>query len=119
MRVKPRPKGEAPSDHYFFMWNLTEKGLQNPEGVRDSLRRASAMVQRLGGSCQLFVSIGGRYEMVGVAEGIDDTKAAELLHAVNALGTIRTTTFLKTRDFYLADYEAFAKNIKGLLDVKL
>ena len=108
---------EVPEDHYFFLWNVTDEGLRNVEALKDTIRKASAMVRNLGGTCRLYVTIGGRYEMVGVAQGIDDTKAAELLLAVNALRTMRTTTFLKARNFSLDQHDSFINEAMGLLKV--
>lgn len=119
MLVGDRPRGEIPSETYFFMWNLTEEGIRSPEAVGDALTKASAMLRSLGGRCKLYVGLsGGRYELVGIAEGIDDTKATKLLHAVNALGPLRTTTFLKTSDFYLVEYQAFVDDVRRLLSIK-
>lgn len=118
MLLESRPPDKPQADYYFFMWNVTDEGLRNLDGLRDSLIRASAMVRRLGGRCQFYVSAGGRYEMVGIAYGINDTQATELLTAVNALGTIRTTTFLKTRDYYLPEFQDLIKRTKDLLQVK-
>ncbi|MFQ5830776.1 MAG: GYD domain-containing protein [Candidatus Methylomirabilia bacterium] len=118
MREGERPKDERPSDTYFVMWNLTEEGARNPEAVRDALKRASAMLGSVGGTCRLYVTLGGRYDFVGLVEGIDDTQATKLLHAVNALGAFRTTTFLKARDYYLVEYDVFANDVTRFLTVK-
>ncbi len=118
MRQAGRPKGEPASDTYFFMWNLTESAVRDVESVRAALQKAGAMLRALGGRCTLYVSVGGRYEFVGMAEGIDDAAATKLLQAVNALGVLRTTTFLKTRDFYLDEYDGFSRDVTRLLKVK-
>jgi uncharacterized protein with GYD domain len=118
MRIGDRPKDQPAADTYFFFWNVTEEGVRNPEAVRQALRRASAMQRSLAGSCRLYVSVGGRYDFIGVAEGIDDTQATKLLQAVNALGSIRTTTFVKARDYYLAEYDAFVQDVTRLLEEK-
>jgi len=116
MLAGDRPPSETASDTYFFMWNLTDEGTKNPEAVREALKKASAMLRSLGGTCKLYVTLsGGRYELVGLAQGIDDTKAAKLLQAVNALGPLRTTTFLKTRDHYLVEYDRVVDDVKRLI----
>ena len=112
-------RAEEQADHYFFVWNVTDEGLRNIEALKDTIRRASAMVDVLRGRCRLYVTIGGPYDMIGVAEGINDAQAAELLLAVNALRTIRTTAFFKARNFSLDQYDSFVNETAGLLKGRL
>lgn len=118
MIIEKRPKDDQPSDYYFFLWNVTEEGLRNLHALKETIARASAMVRKLGGKCRGYVTIGGPYDIVGIAQGIDDAKAAKLLLAVNALRTIHTTAFFKATDFYLPEYGNFITDATKLARVK-
>jgi len=113
-----RPKEQPPKHRYFFMWHLTEEGIRDSRAVQASIRRASQMVERLGGRCQLHVGLGDGYDMIGIAEGIDDEQASQLRHAVNALGHFHTTTFLKTRDYFLHEFDGFTNAVTGLVSAR-
>lgn len=102
-------------DQYFFLWNLTDEALRNVEALKLAIRTASGMVRQLGGTCRLYVTIGGQYDLVGVAQGIDDTKAAELLLAVNGLRMVKTTVFMKAKNFSLSQYDQFVDEAAGLV----
>jgi len=117
-----RPEGQTPADYYFFLWNLTEDGVRNVDALKETIRRASAMVRDLRGKCNLYVTLGGRYDLVGVAQGVDDATATKILLGVNALGaklgTIRTTTFFKARDFSVNEFDTFVDDVTRLLNLK-
>jgi uncharacterized protein with GYD domain len=100
-----RDKGEPRASSYVFMWTLTDAGRSDVTRVKTSIRTASAMVRDLGGSCRLYVTTGGYYDMVGIARGLNDDQAGQLRLAVDALGTIRTTTFFKAQDFTLDEFD--------------
>ena len=115
MAFDKRPKDQPAKERYFFMWHLTDEGIRDSQGVQASIRRASQMVVQLGGRCQLHVALGDGYDMIGIAEGISDEQASQLRHAVNALGHFRTTTFLKTRDYFLDEFDGFTNSVTGLV----
>jgi uncharacterized protein with GYD domain len=108
---------EKDRDTYFSLWALTEEGAQSPAKVRATIETASAMIRRAGGTCHLYVAIGGPWEMIGVAKGVDDERIMEIQHAIRALGTVQTT-FVKTKEFSLQQFQAFAENVTGLAALK-
>src|SRR5205807_9638407 len=99
MGVFVRGKGEKQEARYVFMWNVTDAGSKDVTKLKSSIRTASAMVRDLGGTCRLHVTTGGDYDLVGIARGLTDAQAGQLRLAVDALGTIHTTTFFKIADF--------------------
>ena len=116
MRVPDKPIVKP--DTYFSLWKLTDEGVRSPAGVRDTVGRASAMIRELGGECHLYVSIGGPYDMIGVARGVDDTKIVQVQHAIRSLGALETT-FIKTREFSSKDYRAYIRDVNRLRRLKL
>jgi uncharacterized protein with GYD domain len=88
------------------MWTLTESGTSDITTVKAAIRTASGMVRELGGTCRLYVTTGGPYALVGIARGLDDARAGQLRLAVDALGAMQTT-FFKTHDFTLDEFDAY------------
>lgn len=118
MGERIRAKGEARASSYFFMWTLSDAGSKDVTKLKTTIRTASAMVRDLGGSCRLYVTTGGQYDMVGIARGLNDDQAGQLRFAVDALGTIRTTTFFKVQDFTLDEFDKHIDAAAKLLTAK-
>jgi uncharacterized protein with GYD domain len=113
-----RTKDARQESRYVFMWTLTEAGSKDLARVKAGIRTSSAMVKALGGSCRLYVTTGGPYDLVGIARGLDDTQASQLRLAVDALGHVRTTTFFKLQDFTLDEFDRHVDGAVGLVKTK-
>ena len=94
-------------DAYFSLWSLTEKGASDPAAVRRTIETASAMIRDAKGECNLYVTIGGPWDLIGVATGVSDETIVAIQKAIQAFGTLRTD-FVKTKEHSLPD---FAKQI--------
>lgn len=71
------------------------------------------MIRESKGECHLYVAIGGVYDMIGVAQNVDDERIVAIQHAIQAFGTI-TTKFIKTKEFSLVGYEDHVKSVQQL-----
>ena len=114
--IIPGEPTEKP-DAYFSLWTLTEEGVRNPDRVRETLEKASVMIREVGGQCHLYLAIGGPFDMIGVATGVDDTTIVQVQHAIRAMGTLHTV-FLKTKEFSRADYQQHIARVVQLGNVK-
>ena len=115
MILDPRPKDEQQKDRFFYMWTLTDTGKQDISKLHDALVKASKMLKSIDGNCKLYVALSGKYDLIGVAEDIDDYQALQIRYAVESLDYVRTTAFVKTRDFYLKEFEHFRDDVNDLL----
>ena len=113
--LDPRPSDKPQKDRFFYMWTITDKGKQDISKLHDALVKASYMLKSTGGSCKLHVALSGKYDLIGVAEGIDDYQALQIRYAVESLDYVRTTTFVKARDFYMMEFEHFRDKVNHLL----
>ena len=102
-------------DTYFSLFRLTEYGAQHPEEVKRALETASRMIRETGGEaeCHLFVPIGGPWDYIGITWGTDDERIIEIQQAVRAFGTFEET-FVKAREFLMADFAKFIANVQKL-----
>lgn len=104
-------------DIYFSLWRMTELGAQNPQSVRTTIEKASAMIRSTSGAeCHLFIPVGGTWDYIGLAWGIDDERIVRIQHAIRAAGTFETT-FVKAREFSLSDFVAFSQGVMGLKEM--
>jgi uncharacterized protein with GYD domain len=115
MREDPRSIDEKQKDRFFYMWTLTDRGKQDISNLHDAMVKASKMLKSIGGDCTLHVALSGKYDFIGVAEDIDDYQALQIRYAVESLDCVRTTTFVKARDFYLKEFEHFRDEVQKLL----
>jgi uncharacterized protein with GYD domain len=115
MKKGPRSIDEKQKDRFFYMWTLTDKGKQDISNLYDAKVKASKMLKSIGGDCTLHVALSGKYDLIGVAEDIDDYQALQIRYAVESLDYVRTTTFVKARDFYLNEFEDFRDGVQTLL----
>lgn len=77
--------------HYISLIKWTDRGLQ---AVKDSPMRAEAaqkLAEQMGGSIQLFYTL-GEYDIVGVTEAPNDETALQILLQIGSQGNVRTTT---------------------------
>ena len=101
-------------DMYFSMWRMTEFGARHPQLVHDTIEKASAMIRATrGAECHLFVTVGGHWDYIGLAWGVDDERIVQIQHAIRAAGTF-DATFVKGREFFLSEFAAFSKELVAL-----
>jgi uncharacterized protein with GYD domain len=77
--------------HYVSLVKWTDQGIKN---VRESPKRADQVVglaKQLGGSMQIFYTM-GEYDIVALTEAPNDDTAMQLLLQLGSLGNVRTTT---------------------------
>jgi uncharacterized protein with GYD domain len=113
-----RDTSAKPPETYISLWTLTDAGRQDPARVRDTIERASAMIKAASGSCMLHVCVGGPYDLIGIATGVDEPTILQIQQAIQSLGTLRTT-FVKTREHSLSEYRAFLAGVTNYQNVKL
>jgi uncharacterized protein with GYD domain len=104
-------------DTYFSLWTATEAGIRDLSKLRQSIEKASAMIRESKGTCHLYVSIGGEYDMIGVANGVEDRRIVEIQHAIKSFGTLHTT-FLKTKEFSRKDFQSYISSVNQLRNIK-
>ena len=59
---------------------------------------------------------GEPWDYIGLAWGTDDERIVRIQHAIRAAGTFETT-FVKAREFSLAEFVAFSQGVMGLTEV--
>jgi uncharacterized protein with GYD domain len=104
-------------DTYFSLWTATEAGIRDVSKLKQTIEKASAMIRESKGTCHLYVSIGGEYDMIGVASGVDDRRIVEIQHAIKSFGTLHTT-FLKTKEFSRKDFQSYIRRVDQLRNIK-
>ena len=104
-------------DVYFSLWRITEFGARNPLLVRETIKKASAMIRATSGAeCHLFITVGGHWDYIGLAWGTDDERIVQIQHAIRAAGTF-DATFVKAREFSLSEFAAFSQGLIGLTEL--
>jgi len=76
---------------YVSLINWTDQGIRN---VKETLQRADSaaeLAQQLGGSLQVYWTV-GPHDIVAILEAPDDESATAFLLETGSLGNIRTTT---------------------------
>lgn len=104
-------------DTYFSLWTATDAGIRDLGKLRQTIEKASAMIRESKGTCHLYVSIGGEYDMIGVAKGVDDRRIVEIQHAIRSFGTV-DTTFLKTKEFSRKDFQTYISRVNQLRNIR-
>jgi uncharacterized protein with GYD domain len=100
-------------DTYFSLWQLTEFGAGHPDEVRRTIQAASAMIRsQSGAECHLFIPVGGLWDFIGVAWGIDDERIVAIQQAIRSTGTF-DATFVKAREFTLAEFVKFSEMVEA------
>jgi hypothetical protein len=101
-------------DTYFSLWTITEEGERDPTKVQQALEMASAELRELGGKCQLFVTMGGPADLIGVAKGpVNEAGMLALQRAVQATGVL-TAVFFKAIEFTAGDFAKYTSKVESL-----
>jgi uncharacterized protein with GYD domain len=105
---------DPPAETYFSLWTITEAGRREPAQVQAALAMASRGLKGLGGRCRLYVTMGGPFDLVGVAKGpVDEQAMLALQRAIQASGVL-TTVFFKSFEQTAADYAKYTEHIATL-----
>jgi uncharacterized protein with GYD domain len=78
--------------HYIVLCKWTDQGIRN---IKDSPKRAAAakaVIEKLGGKWLGFYYTFGEYDMVLVAEGLNDENVMTASLMIGSQGSIRSTT---------------------------
>ena len=89
---KPETEVISHMPYYIVLVNWTDQGIRN---VKDSPKRAAAAraaVEKAGGKWLGFYYTLGQYDMVLIAEGLNDETVMSVLLAIGSQGSVRTTT---------------------------
>src|SRR5688572_22056484 len=113
------PEADKIRDTYFSLWTITDAGLRDAQLLKTTIDTASAMIRDAGGECRLYVTIGGRYDLIGVARGerLDDTRIVQIQHAIKAFGTL-STEFVKGREFSRNEWTQYVTEVARLKNLK-
>jgi uncharacterized protein with GYD domain len=108
----------GPRDTYFSLWTLTDKGIADADALNTTIETASAMIRSIkGAECHFYVAVGGRYDYIGVATGVDDRTIVAIQRAIEAFGTLRAD-FIKTIELSLKDFDYYLTKVGGFRALK-
>jgi len=89
---KPETEVISHMTHYIVLCKWTDQGIRN---IKDSSKRAAAakaLIEKLGGKWLGFYYTFGQYDMVLIAEGLNDENVMTAALAIGSQGSIRSTT---------------------------
>ncbi|MGH2534331.1 MAG: GYD domain-containing protein [Thermomicrobiales bacterium] len=76
---------------YVSLINWTDQGVRNAKDTIQRAEQARQAIEQLGGSLEVFWTI-GRYDIVGILEAPDDETATAFLLQTAGAGNIRSET---------------------------
>lgn len=76
---------------YVSLINWTDEGAKNASNTVDRAEAAQKLVADMGGSLQVYWTM-GQYDMVAISEFPDDETAVGFLAKLSSLGNVRTQT---------------------------
>jgi uncharacterized protein with GYD domain len=76
---------------YVSLINWTEEGAKAASNTVDRAEAAQKVVADMGGSLQVYWTM-GQYDMVAISEFSDDETAVAFLAKLSSLGNVRTQT---------------------------
>lgn len=76
---------------YVSLLNWTDEGAKSAGGTVDRAEAAQKLAADMGGSLQVFWTM-GQYDMVAITEFADDETAVAFLAKVASLGNVRSQT---------------------------
>jgi uncharacterized protein with GYD domain len=76
---------------YISLINWTDEGAKSAAGTVDRAEAAKKVVADMGGSLQVYWTM-GQYDMVAISEFPDDETAVGFLAQLSSLGNVRTQT---------------------------
>jgi len=92
MVADEKPADDQRSRTYLVFFGYVPTGPYT-DGESDRRGRASEMVQRMGGSCEIlrFPSEWNGFNMVSIIRGLSTAQVTELARAINSWGAVRAT----------------------------
>jgi uncharacterized protein with GYD domain len=82
---------EGVMSKYISLVNWTDEGAKHADGTVDRAEAAKKQVADMGGSLEVYWTM-GHYDMVVVSEFADDETAVAFLAKLASLGNVRTQT---------------------------
>ena len=76
---------------YVSLINWTDEGAKNASGTVDRAEAAQQLVAGMGGSLQVYWTM-GQYDIVAISEFPNDETAVAFLAKLSSLGNVRTQT---------------------------
>lgn len=76
---------------YITLGKWTDQGIRNVKDLPKRAEAAKALVEKLGGKMDLYLTM-GEYDFVAVSEAANDEVAMQVALALGSQGNIRTTT---------------------------
>jgi uncharacterized protein with GYD domain len=76
---------------YVSLINWTDEGAKTASNTVDRAEAAQKLAADMGGSMQIYWTM-GQFDMVGISEFPDDETAVAFLAKVSSLGNVRTQT---------------------------
>jgi len=76
---------------YVSLINWTDEGAKSASGTVDRAEAAQQLVAGMGGSLQIYWTM-GEYDMIAISEFPDDETAVAFLAKLSSLGNVRTQT---------------------------
>jgi uncharacterized protein with GYD domain len=93
---------------YVSLLNWTDEGVKNIAGTVDRAEAAKKMVADMGGSLEVYWTM-GQFDMIAISEFPDDEAAAAFLAQLASLGNVRSQTM-----------RAFdAEGVRGIMTSKM
>lgn len=92
MAADDKPAADGRSRIYLLFFTYVQTG-PFTEGETDRRARASDMVQRMGGSCEIFrlPRAWNDFNLVSIVRGLSHAQVMELAEAINSWGAVQTT----------------------------
>lgn len=76
---------------YITLGKWTDQGIRNVKDLPKRAEAAKALVEKLGGKMDLYLTM-GEYDFVAVSEAANDEVAMQVALALGSQGNIRTMT---------------------------
>jgi len=76
---------------YVSLINWTDEGAKSASGTVDRAEAAQQLVAGMGGSLQIYWTM-GEFDMIAISEFPDDETAVAFLAKLSSLGNVRTQT---------------------------
>ncbi len=93
---------------YIQLYNYTDQGIKNVKDSPNRIRRASEMLEKLGGKLVDISLTMGQYDLVATLEAPNDEAVARFALSLGSAGNVRTTTL---RAFSLDEFEHLSSSL--------
>jgi len=92
MAAHDKPPADGPARSYLLFFRYVQRGPYT-EGEPERRARASDMVHRLGGTCEIFrfPNAWNDFNLVSIVRGLSRPQVMELAEAIDSWGAVQTT----------------------------